>query len=106
MNISSSAPSLSEQRDFGSRRVFNSVERRHLSTEAQSVAYCLMSSQTVSLDITEKAIQQAVVLGSMSGTAVDAATFEALFEAVALDPSFRIPFSATTSLNPSNVWVC
>lgn len=105
-NIASPASSLPGQRDFGRRRVLNSVERRYLSPEAQSVAYCLMNAGTASPDITEKTIQQAVVLGSLSGIAVDAPTFEALFEAVTLDPSFRIPFPVTTSLNPSSAWIC
>ena len=106
VNISSSNASLSEQKDFGSRRILNNVERRYLSPEAQSVAYCLMNARTIPLEVSEKVIQQAVVLGSLSGAAVDARTFEALLEAITLNPAFRIPFSATTSLNPYGSWVC
>jgi hypothetical protein len=70
------------------------------------MAYCLLNSQSVSSDVTENAIQQAVTLGSMSGAAVDVQTFEALFHAVTLNPSFKIPFSFASSLTPFNSWVC
>ncbi len=106
VNIPSPSSSLSEQKDFGSRRILNNVERRYLSPEAQSVAYCLMNARTIPPDVTEKTILQAVVLGSLSGAAVDARTFEALLEVITLNPSFRIPFSVMTSLNSYGSWVC
>jgi hypothetical protein len=92
--------------DFGSRRILHQLERRYLSPEAQAVAYCLLSSRTVPLDVTENTIQQAVALGSMGEIAIDASTFEALLEAVTLNPAFRIPCSVTTNLISSNPWLC
>jgi hypothetical protein len=96
----------SEGKNFGNRRILHQLERRYLSPEAQEVAYCLLSSRSVPVDVTENAIQQAVILGSISDAAVDASTFEALFEAVTLNPSFRIPCLATTNLISSNTWLC
>ncbi|MDR1375893.1 MAG: hypothetical protein LBJ22_00160 [Synergistaceae bacterium] len=92
--------------EFGARRIFHRLERQYLSLEAQSMAYCLLNSQSVAMDITENAIQQAVMLGSMSGSAIDVQTFEVLFHAVTLNPSFKIPFSVASFLTSFNSWVC
>ena len=92
--------------DFSMKRIFNSLERQCLSWEAQSMAYCLLNSQSVPMYVTENTIQQAVTLGSMSGAEVDVQTFEALFHAVALNPSFKLPFSFAVSMMPFNSWVC
>ncbi|MDR3230654.1 MAG: hypothetical protein LBT65_04375 [Synergistaceae bacterium] len=92
--------------NFGSRRILHQLERRYLSPEAQELAYCLLSSATVPSEVTENAMQQAVALGSVSDLIIDAQTFQALLEAVTLNPSFRIPFSVTTSLTPSSPWLC
>jgi hypothetical protein len=70
------------------------------------MAYCLLNSQYVPLDVTENAIQQAVMLGSVSGAAVDAQTFEVLFHVVTLNPSFKIPFSVSSFFTSFNSWVC
>ncbi|MDR2136920.1 MAG: hypothetical protein LBO68_01410 [Synergistaceae bacterium] len=70
------------------------------------MAYCLLNSQSVSSNVTENAIQQAVALGTISGAAVDLPTFEALFYAVALNPSFAIPFSFASCLVPCDSRVC
>jgi len=88
------------------RRVFHHMECRYLSQEARSMASCLMDSQSVPPEVTERAIQQALVLGVMSGTAIDVSTFESLFDAVVLDPKFKIPFVVPVSLPPSGAWVC
>ncbi|MDR2522768.1 MAG: hypothetical protein LBC93_03595 [Synergistaceae bacterium] len=87
-------------------RIFNRQECRYLSSEAQSMAYCLLGSQSVSQDVTENAIQQAVTLGALSGAVIDAQTFEALFHAAALDPSFRLPFAPPLFMTPFSPWVC
>jgi predicted Zn-dependent peptidase len=97
---------LSEQRELSTRRIFHGLERRYLTAEAQSMASCLLNSLSVSPDVPENAIQQAVVLGTLSGSAVDIQTFEALFQAVTLDPLFKIPFSAVNFLSGCNTWVC
>ena len=70
------------------------------------MAYCLLGSQFVSQDVTENAIQQAVTLGALSGASIDAQTFEALFHAAALNPSFRLPFAPPLSMTPFSPWVC
>ena len=88
------------------RRVFHHMECRYLSQEARSMASCLLDSQSVPPEVTERAIQQALVLGVMSGTAIDVSTFESLFDAVVLDPKFKIPFVVPVSLPPSGAWVC
>ncbi len=107
VNIASPvSPPSAERKRLSTRRIFHKLERQYLSLEAQSVACSLLDAQSVPPDVTENAIQQAVVLGSMSGTAIDAQTFEALLEAVSLNPSFRIPFSVATPLTPFNSWVC
>lgn len=104
MNLASLPLQEKEKRSM--RRIFHTLERRYLSPEAQGVIYSLLDAQSVSPDITENAIQQAVILGSMSGTVIDAPTFEAVLEAVTLNPAFSIPFTATFALTPSNSWVC
>jgi hypothetical protein len=92
--------------EFGTRRIFHRLERQYLSLEARSMAYCLLNSQSVSMSVTESAIQQAVMLGSINGAAVDVQTFEVLFHAVTLDPSFKLPFPVTSFLTSFNSWVC
>lgn len=96
----------SASQKVSAQRVFHSLECRYLSQEARSMAVCLMDSQSVPPEVTERAIQQALVLGVMSGSPIDASTFESLFEAVALDPSFKVPFAVSVSLPPSGNWVC
>jgi hypothetical protein len=97
---------LPERKEMSARRIFHGLERRYLSVEAQSMASCLLDSQSVPSDVTENVIQQAVVLGTMSDSKVDIQTFEALFHAVTLNPMFKIPFSAVASPLPFNPWVC
>ena len=70
------------------------------------MAYCLLNSQSVPSQVTENAIQQAVALGTMGGAAVDLQTFEALFYAVTLNPSFSIPFAFASCLTPFDSRVC
>lgn len=70
------------------------------------MAHCLLNSQSVPMTVTENAIQQAVMLGSINGAPVDVQTFEVLFHAVTLNPSFKIPFSVTSFLTSFNFWVC
>lgn len=93
-------------RKVSAQRVFHSLECRYLSQEARSMASCLMDSQSVPPELTERAIQQALVLGVMSGSSIDVSTFESLFEAVVLDPAFTVPFVVPVSLPPSGSWVC
>jgi len=97
---------LAPEREKSIRRIFNEPERRYLSMEARSMVYGLLGSQSVPLNVTESAVQQAVILGSFSGEEVDAQTFEALFHAVALNPSFKIPFWFISTVAPSDTWVC
>ena len=99
-------PRAAENGKASVKRVFHHMECRYLSQEARSMASCLLDSQSVPPEVTERAIQQALVLGVMSGTAIDASTFESLFDAVVLDPKFRIPFVVPVSLPPSGAWVC
>ena len=99
-------PRAAENGKVSVRRVFHHMECRYLSQEARSMASCLMDSQSVPPEVTERAIQQALVLGVMSGTAIDVSTFESLFDAVVLDPKFKIPFVVPVSLPPSGAWVC
>ena len=88
------------------RRIFNGAERRYLSLEARSMVYGLLDSQSVSRDVTESAVQQAISLGSLSGEEVDVQTFEALFHALTLNPSFKIPFWFVSTAAPSDAWIC
>ena len=94
------------KRELSTRRIFNGSERRYLSLETRLMAYGLLGSQSVPADVTESAVQQAVVLGSISGEEVDVQTFEALFHAVALNPSFKIPFWFASTVVPYKTWIC
>ena len=95
-----------EEGEFNVRRVLHHRERRHLSLEAQSMAYRLLNSQSVPPDVAENTIQQAVTLGSISGAVVDVQTFEVLFHVVSLNPAFELPFVFYSPLTLSNSWVC
>ena len=97
---------MEPDRELSIRRIFNEPERRYLSLEARSMVYGLLGSQSVPPDVTESAVQQAVILGSFSGEEIDAQTFEALFHAVALNPSFKIPFWFFSAEVPSDTWIC
>lgn len=70
------------------------------------MASCLLDSQSVPPEVTERAIHQALILGVMSGSSIDASTFESLFRTIVLDPKFRIPFLVPVSLPASGSWVC
>ena len=91
---------------FSTRRIFNGVERRYLSLETRLMVYGLLDSKSVPSDVTESAVEQAVTLGSISGEEVDARTFEALFHAVALNPSFKIPLWFVSTVASYGVCVC
>ena len=94
------------EHEISVRRIFNGPERRYLSLEARSMAYGLLSSLSVPPDVTESAVQQAVTLGAFSGEEVDVKTFEILFHAVSLNPSFKIPLWFISTAAPSGAWVC
>ena len=102
--LKANASALEHQKSV--RRIFNEPECRYLSLEARSMVYGLLDSQSVPPAVTESAVQQAVALGSMSGEEVDVQTFEALFHAVALNPSFQIPFWFISTTAPSGTWIC
>ena len=91
---------------LSTRRIFSSAECRYLSFEARSIVYGLLDSQSVSPDVTENAVQQAVALGSLNDEEVDAQTFEALFDAVALNSSFNIPVWYVPMGAPYATWIC
>lgn len=97
---------LASERGLSSRRVFNGAERRYLSLEVQSMVCGLLDSKSVPHDLTENAVQQAVNLGSMHEEEVDVRTFEALFHAVALNPSLQVPFWFVPSAVPYRTWIC
>ena len=94
------------EREFSARRIFNWQERRYLSLETRLMVYGLLDSISVSPDVTESAVQQAVTLGSLSGEEVDAQTFEALFHVIALNPSYKIPLWFISTVAPSDTWIC
>ena len=102
--LKANASALEHQKSV--RRIFSGPECRYLSLEARSMAYGLLDSQSVPPAVTESAVQQAVALGSMSGEEVDAQTFEALFHAVTLNPSFQLPFWFISTTAPSDTWIC
>ena len=97
---------LALERKLSTRRIFNGPERRYLSLEARSMAYGLLGSLSVPPDVTESAVQQAVTLGAFSGEEVDVKTFEILFHAVSLNPSFKIPLWFISAAAPSGAWIC
>ncbi|NLL36476.1 MAG: hypothetical protein GX256_03005 [Fretibacterium sp.] len=70
------------------------------------MACSLLEARSVPTDVTENAIHQALLLGFMSGDPVDPMTFEVLFEAVSLNPSFQIPFVISPTFSDKGVWVC
>ena len=90
----------------GAQRVFHSLEQRFLCPETRSMACSLLDARSIPTDVTESAIHQALMMGYMSGDPVDAQTFEILFEAVALNPSFQISLKADPLSAHRGPWVC
>ena len=97
---------LASERELSARRVFNGRERRYLSLEVRSMVCGLLDSKSIPHDLTENAVLQAVNLGSMNEEEVDIRTFEALFRAMSLNPSFKIPFWFVPTVAPSDTWIC
>ena len=98
--------SLAPARELSARRVFNEAERRYLSIEVRHMVCGLLDSQSIPHGLTENAVQQAVNFGSIKEEEVDIQTFEALFHAVSMDPSFQLPFWFFSAGNPYRTWIC
>lgn len=88
------------------RRILHDCERRYLDPEAQGIIYRYIATEEVPLDITERAIQEAVSLGALKNSAVDAVLFEAIVDAILDDRSFEIPGSPCEKVYPSSCWIC
>ena len=105
-NICLNLSALASEHELSTRRVFSGPERRYLSLEVQSMVCGLLNSKSVPHNLTENAVQQAVNLGSMNEEEIDAHTFEALFHAVSLNPSFKVPFWFASTVAPYRMWIC
>jgi len=105
-NICPNPNALASERELSTRRVFNGFERRYLSLEVRSMVCGLLDSKSIPHDLTENAVQQAVNLGSINGEGIDVRTFEALFHAVSLNPSFKVPFWFISTVAQNRTWIC
>lgn len=88
------------------RRILHDFERRYLAPDAQGMVYRYFTTEEVPLDITERAIQEAVSIGMLKNSTVDALLFEALVDALLDDRSFEIPGSPLEKMYPSSCWIC
>lgn len=88
------------------RRVLHDCERRYLAPEAQGRIYRYIATEEIPLEITERAIQEAVSLGALKNSAVEASLFEAIVDALLDDWSFEIPGSPSEKMYPSSCWIC
>ena len=97
---------LASDHELSARRVFDRTEHRYLSLEVRSMVCNLLDSKSIPLELTENVVQQAVNLGYINEEEVDIQTFEALFHAVTLDPSFQIPFWFESAPASHRTWLC
>lgn len=88
------------------RRVFHDFERRYLSEEAQGLAYRYLMTEEVPIEITERAVLEAVSLGQLKNSAVDGLLFDALVDALLEDRSFEMPGGSAEKVYPSSCWIC
>ncbi len=87
------------------RRVLHDVERRYLAPDAQGRIYRYMMTEEVPREIMERAIHEAVSLGQLKNSAVDAPLLDALVEALLDDRSFEIPGLSSENIYPSSCWI-
>jgi len=88
------------------RRILHDCERRYLAPETQGRIYRYIATEEVPLEITERAIQEAVSLGALKNSAVEAPLFDAIVDALLDDRSFEIPGSPSEKVYPSSCWIC
>ena len=82
------------------------MERRYLAPDAQGKIYRYMVTEEVPMEIVERAIHEAVSLGQLKNSAVDAPLLEALVDALLDDRSFEIPGRSSEKVYPSSCWIC
>ncbi|GAB1398658.1 hypothetical protein MASR2M17_14100 [Aminivibrio sp.] len=87
------------------RRVLHDMERRYLSPDAQGRVYRYMMTEEVPREIMERAIHEAVSLGQLKNSAVDASLLDALVAALLDDRSFEIPGNTSENIYPSSSWI-
>jgi ATP-dependent protease HslVU (ClpYQ) ATPase subunit len=88
------------------RRVLHDTERRYLDPDAQARVYRYLATEEIPLEVTERAILEAVSLGRLKNVAVDAALFDCLVDALLDDCSFEIPETASEKIYPANCTLC
>ena len=88
------------------RRVLHDLERRYLTPDAQAKIYRYFATEEVPLEVTERAIVEAVSLAHLKNAAVDASLFDFLVNALLDDCSFEIPETASERLYPSSCTLC
>ena len=64
-----------------------------------------MMTEEVPREIMERAIHEAVSLGQLKNSAVDASLLDALVAALLDDRSFEIPGNASENIYPSSSWI-
>jgi len=95
---------LTESLEF--RRVLHDLERRYLAPDAQAKIYRYLATEEVPLEVTERAILEAVSLARLKNAAADAALFDSLVDALLDDCSFEITETASERLYPSSCTLC
>ncbi len=95
---------ITESLEF--KRVLHDLERRYLSPDAQAKIYRYLATEEVPLEVTERAILEAVSLGRLKNAAADASLFDYLVDALLDDCSFEIPETASERLYPSSCTLC
>ena len=90
----------------GFKRVLHDFERRYLSPDAQSTVYRYLITEEIPLEVTERAIIEAVSLARLKNSAVDAPLFDCLVDALLDDCSFEIPETASERLYPASCTLC
>ena len=68
--------------------------------------YRYIATEEIPLEITERAILEAVSLGALKNSAVEAPLFDAIVDALLDDRSFEIPGSPSEKVYPSSCWIC
>ena len=87
------------------RRVLHDMERRYLAPDAQGRIYRYMMTEEVPPEIMERAIYEAVSLGQLKNSTVDAHLLDALVDALLDDHFFEIPRNSSENIYPSSNWI-
>ena len=78
----------------------------YLTKEVQGLIYRYLLTEEIPLEITERAILEAVSIGMLKNSAVGTPLFEVIVEALLDDQSIETPGFPAEMVDLSNCWIC